>query len=144
MDKIKFTKKVPAYTGAAATLKQTGCGCYIIYKDNKPCYVGMSRTDLKKTLYRHFQEWNDRRSDWTRKKESIDRITYFGEDRNRFKIAVCWCKTPKLASILEAHLIFTLKPKDNSNKLMGIDNGELAMIKKEIFKQDIGISDIPF
>jgi len=144
MDKIKFTKKVPAYTGAACTLKQTGCGCYIIYKDAKPVYVGMSRTDLKKTLYRHFQEWNDRRTDWTRKKENIERVTYFGQDKGRFKISVCWCKTPRLAAIVESHLIFTLKPKDNSNKLLGIDQEETAEIKKEIFKQDIGINDLPF
>lgn len=60
---MKKSKKVLVYnkdgsTNVASVIGKAGV--YIIYNDeNKIQYVGHSRSDLYKTLTRHFQKWND-------------------------------------------------------------------------------------
>lgn len=110
---MKSTKFFPAYTGKNCTLKATGTGCYIIAKGNKIVYIGMSATDVKKTLYRHFQKWTDLRTGYTKKSQSYERVTYYGENKGLFNVKVIFCKTLHEAAILEHLLIRKLKPSDN-------------------------------
>lgn len=98
-------------------LKSTGCGVYLIKHKGKIVYVGLSRTDARKTMYRHFQVWNDRRTDWTKKMQPYDRVTYEGKNRADFLVKVIFCKTGIEAEILEQLLIGKFKPKDNSLKI---------------------------
>lgn len=73
-------------------------------------YVGHSRKDVYKTMYRHFQTWNDR----TRSREK--RVTY---PRSGYEVRIIWTRTGEQAVQLEAALILKLQPRDNPNKLAG-------------------------
>lgn len=115
--KMKSTGFFKPYTGDQYSLKSTGCGVYIIKYREKIIYVGMSRKDVRNTLYRHFQQWNDKRADWTKKMQPYDRVTYAGKDRSQFLIKVIFCKGAIETEILEQLLIKKLRPKDNSLKL---------------------------
>jgi hypothetical protein len=75
-------------------------GVYLIKQDSKIVYVGYSIGSLYKTIYRHFQDWNDK---------AQDRKVY---DKTGVKIRVFFC-TPKQADRLETYLIQKLKPRDN-------------------------------
>lgn len=112
MPRFKKTKLVKPYTNGKPTLKKLyKPGAYIIYKDpgtdekKVPLYVGFSGSNVYKTLYRHFQSWNDR---------SQVRTTYskFGP----YKVRVILCG-PKTAANLERVLLSKLQPKDNPRKL---------------------------
>jgi len=116
--KLKATGFFKPYTADGQySLKSTGCGVYLIKYRDKVIYVGMSRKDVKNTLYRHFQQWTDRRADWTKKLQPYDRVTYNGKNREDFLIKIIFCKGAMEAEILEQLLIKKLKPKDNSLKL---------------------------
>jgi excinuclease UvrABC nuclease subunit len=66
-------------------------------------YVGYSATNLYKTLYRHFQTWND---------SAQNRFVY---DRNKYTVRVI-LTIPTRAAQLEKALILKYKPRDNKNK----------------------------
>jgi hypothetical protein len=102
---MKKTKKFKPYTGNKCTLTKTGAGTYIIYKNNKPAYVGYSASNVKKTMYRHFQEWND---------PTQKRVVY--KQLHNIECRVIFT-TAKRASILEEALILKLLPIDNSQKI---------------------------
>jgi len=83
-------------------------GVYIIKKNDKIIYIGYSNSDLYKTLYRHFQTWND--------KQSPERISYKNQlKNNEFMVRVVYC-SPKRAEALEKALILKHRPKDNKLK----------------------------
>lgn len=113
MSKIKKSKLKPAYTKrwdrmrpSASFPKRNKAGVYIIYKSHKAVYVGFSRTDVYKALYRHFQKWNDPRQ---------VRVTYSGSNEH-IKVRVIYCNTSINADRLEKALIIKLKPVDNPQK----------------------------
>lgn len=80
-------------------------GVYLIKskRSDKIIYVGYSETQLYKTIYRHFQEWNDRNQ---------DRFTY---NKTGYLVRIIFT-TPGRAAILEKYLIKKLKPRDNKDK----------------------------
>lgn len=81
-------------------------GVYMIYDKNSTLrYVGFSGYDVYKTMYRHFQSWNDPRQ---------IRVTYprFGG----YKVRLIYCSTAKQAAKLEKALILKYSPPDNPNK----------------------------
>ena len=82
----------------SASKKQSGV--YFI-KDTagKIVYVGYSSTQLYKTIYRHFQEWNDKKQ-----KRYIYPRTY--------KVRIIFT-TPARAALLEKYLINKFMPQDN-------------------------------
>ena len=83
-------------------------GVYIIRKANteKIIYVGSSKSQIKKTIYRHFQEWSsDREQRHERKVYSKTGI--------EIKILLC---TPARALNLEKLLIIKHQPIDNPIK----------------------------
>jgi hypothetical protein len=81
-------------------------GVYLIKKNNKVVYVGESHTNnLYKTLYRHFQFWND--------KVPQKRVT-FKNDRSSGKIKVRVIITTKSQAVrLQKYLIKKIKPSKN-------------------------------
>lgn len=105
--RLKKTPWFSPYDKAGnCTLKDTGTGVYLIKSDNGPLvYIGYAGTDLKKTMYRHFQQWND---------PTQKRATY---NKNGYKCRVIWVSTAKNAYDLENSLILRLKPRDNEQKL---------------------------
>lgn len=116
---MKRTKFFKPYNDkkTICTLKSSGAGVYIIKHLNKLVYIGYSATDVKKTMYRHFQKWTDNRSTYTKGAEPYERVTYINRFNNdEYKCKVIFC-TPTQAAILEQALILKLKPRDNSLKL---------------------------
>jgi len=79
-------------------------GVYMIYKNKVLRYVGFSASNVYKSLYRHFEEWNDRQQ---------KRVTY--TNLKDIKVRVIYC-SPTRAYSLEKALIIKLKPKDNPLK----------------------------
>jgi excinuclease UvrABC nuclease subunit len=108
---MKISKFFPPYYKSndldKCTLKtdyQKKSGVYFI-KDNTntTIYIGHSSTNLYKTIYRHFQEWNDKRQ---------ERKVY-----NKFNYTIrIITTTPTQAPRLETYLIKKLKPRDNEIK----------------------------
>lgn len=83
-------------------------GVYLIYKSNKLMYVGFSRTDVYKALYRHLQEWND---------STQQRITY--KQLKNITVRVVYTRTGIKARQLEEALILKHKPPHNINRYDG-------------------------
>lgn len=106
MKQTKFFKpyKKPQSTNLKFTDGKSGV--YLIkYKGaTKPVYVGMSSSNLYKTITRHFQSWDDPRQ---------VRVTY--SQKADILIRVIFT-TPKQAERLEKYLVLKYKPEDNPNK----------------------------
>lgn len=110
-------------------------GVYIIFKKNEIVYVGYSGYNVYKTLYRHFQSWND---------PVQVRVTYNKTDPN-IKVRVIYCNSRK-AKNLESALIIKFEPKDNPQKLLNLlmNNKEKKVIE-ELENEFIMINgDLPF
>jgi len=108
MQKFKYRApyKKNGKTNFPETSKKTGV--YLIKKNDKIIYIGYFAYDLYKTIYRHFQEWND--------KDQPTRITYKNQlSRENFTIRVVYCSN-KRAAALEKALILKHLPKDNKIK----------------------------
>jgi len=124
--KLKATRFFKPYDqDGSYNLKNTGTGVYIIKKNDVILYVGLSLTDVRSTLYRHFQKWIDKRTNWTKKSQMYERVTYYGENRNMFLVKVIFTPTKNEAAILENLLILKLKPRDNTLKLELYSNKEM-------------------
>lgn len=96
-------------------------GVYLIYKHNTLLYVGFSRTDVYKSLYRHLQDWTDERQ---------QRITY--KNLGGIKVRVIYTSTGAKAKRLEGALILKHKPPHNINKYKGYF---LDKLDKQIIKE---------
>lgn len=119
MSKLKATGFFKPYTPTGNyNLRNTGKGVYIIKKNGKTLYVGLSLSDVQTTLYRHFQKWTDNRSEWTKRTGApYERVTYYGEKRDLFTVKVIYCQTDKVCRLVEYLLIKKLKPRDNTLKM---------------------------
>lgn len=86
--------------------KKFQSGVYLIKNihSGKIIYVGRSLTNLYKTIYRHFQQWNDYRYG-----QRIDRIVY---DKTGYQIRIIFV-SPSQVPRLEAYLINKYLPRDN-------------------------------
>ncbi len=80
-------------------------GVYLIFSERtgKPVYIGYSERNLYKTIYRHFQSWND---------SQTNRKVY---NKTGYKVRVIFT-TPGRAFLLEKYLIMKIKPRDNKEK----------------------------
>jgi excinuclease UvrABC nuclease subunit len=108
-------------------------GVYIIKSktDGKVKYVGHSTTSLKKTLYRHFQNWNDRQQ---------DRQVY---DKNKYLIKI-YRTSKAVAPRLEKYLIDKFKPVHNKMKYPSLfEQGEQENPYKNFF-QSYTTEELPF
>ncbi|MCX6252270.1 MAG: GIY-YIG nuclease family protein [Bacteroidetes bacterium] len=82
-------------------------GIYIIKENDKIVYVGSSRTNLYRTLYRHFEHWKHR---------TQEVVTYVNKmNRQRYTVRIVLC-TAVQAIRLERALVIRHKPRDNENK----------------------------
>lgn len=92
-------------------------------------YVGSSRTQLKKTIYRHFEQWTDKQHKSNR---SFERKTYpkFGYEIRFFKC------TASQAVRMEKYLIQKMQPKDNPLKYSQL--GYVEIVKgKHLYNEAI-------
>lgn len=92
-------------------------GVYFLKEGEQIIYVGYSGSQLCKTIYRHFQTWNDSQQ---------ERFVY---DPQKIKVRIIFLNDKKRAEVLEKYLVKKLKPRDNKQKF---ENEELN--KKEILQ----------
>ena len=78
-------------------------GVYFIKEGDQIIYVGYSGSQLCKTIYRHFQSWNDKQQ---------ERYIY----PHSCKVRVIFLNSAKRAAELEKYLVKKLRPRDNKNK----------------------------
>ena len=129
---MKKTKLLPPYENGTrkTTFKQRNkAGVYLIWKNGLVRYVGMSQTDVYKSLYRHFQDWNDK---------TQERVVY--KYLKDVKCRVIYC-TASQAVRLEKALIVRLKPTDNPSKF---EQYTLDLKDKEIITQVQQADEVPF
>jgi hypothetical protein len=130
---LKKSRFVNPYlkNGRTAFPETTGkAGVYVV-RDGKNVirYVGYSGTNLYKTMYRHFQSWQDR---------SQVRVTY---PKTGFQVKVFVC-TPKQAAALEEVLRRKLKPRDNPQPLPFDWKATAYHVQTEMTAEQIAFSDI--
>lgn len=108
--RLRRTRFLPPYLPSGrTTFSEAGCpGCYIITKAGRIRYVGFSANNVYKTLYRHFQKWNDPRQ---------ERVTYM--QRHDVRVRVLYTPSAAKARELERALIIKHQPPDNTDKLKG-------------------------
>ena len=105
MKKTRFKEPYNKKGGTNFRFTNNKSGVYLVKdKDGKIVYVGMSASNLYKTIYRHFQSWKD---------STQIRVVY---PKYGYTVRVV-LTTPKRAYLLESALILKMKPKDNPNKL---------------------------
>lgn len=118
---------------------QNKAGVYLIYRGDEIVYIGFSGTNLYKTMYRHFQKWND--------KTQI-RVVY--NDLSDITVRVVYCISKSHASRLEKALINKYKPKDNPLQYTSYEPTKGDKVKlDEYLNQDVKPianfeGDIPF
>lgn len=107
---MKIFKFHPPYRANGRTTfpeTKSRSGVYLIKENAKLVYIGHSQTNLYKTLYRHFQEWNHK---WQ------EVISYASRrKRNKYTVRIIFC-TPAQAVRLERALVMKHQPRDNSIK----------------------------
>lgn len=135
MKKFKFLPpyKSPGKTNFPQTQKKSGV--YIIKEDNKIVYVGMSGTNLYRTLYRHFEAWKHKYQEVT---------TYQSRLKlHKYTVRVIFC-TSNQAARLERILIKKIKPRDNDVKY---ENYKIEFQDNKIYNsyQDcMTLDEVPF
>ena len=97
--------KPPFYIdGKTSFSLQNISGVYMIYEDGKLVYIGYSKKDVYKALYRHFYPY--------REKPKQERK--YWKDTKNIKVRVIYTNTPGRAENLEIALIQKYKPKLNT------------------------------
>jgi excinuclease UvrABC nuclease subunit len=104
MSKIYKQRRCKPYQANGKTTfnVQNKPGVYMIYKDEEIVYIGFSGTNLYKTMYRHFQKWED---------SNQIRVTY--SNLKNITVRVVYTISKQHAFKLEKALIKKYKPKDN-------------------------------
>lgn len=101
-------------------------------------YIGFSKGNLYKTIYRHFQRWVDT------SREVKTRFTY---NKTGYQVRVIFT-TPHRAEYLEKYLILKMKPRDNKLKYDSYLNFEQKEIAETTLKDTEYFSgsekDFPF
>ena len=130
----------PYQKDGSTTFKLRGkSGLYIIFLKGKIDYVGYSATDIYKTLYRHFQKWNDK---------TQVRVAY--SDLKDITVRVIYTKNAAIAERLENALIVKYRPEANPNKyetkeLTATDENNLTeYINEETNPIIVSEEDLPF
>ncbi len=134
---MKKSKKFKPYTNTGrCTLQPTEgakSGVYMIEKAGKIVYVGYSASNLYKTMYRHFQSWDD---------PAQRRVTYANQKDIFCRVIFC---PPTKAALLEEALILKYKPRDNEQKLQLYSNKQRDQIINEFEESGvIALKDVPF
>jgi len=128
--KIKFSligKKTPYDKNGKTNFPNTWAkkGVYIIYENNVVVYVGSSRYNLYKTMYRHFEAWHN----------ITQKVVTYKNRQKKYTVEVFECGFKDVLT-LETRFILKYKPRDNKNKL------ERVKSKKTEKKGDTFIKEI--
>lgn len=94
-------------------------GVYFIKEDGVITYIGMSKSNVHKALYRHFQVWNDNRNRYMPKEvfPPYERTTYVDtRHTKKYEVSIINCNNPYHAAILEKIYIQKHQPRDNKEK----------------------------
>lgn len=116
-------------------------GVYLIYVNDLIDYIGYSGTNLYKTLYRHFQRWNDK---------SQIRVTYSKQQLKNVTVRVVYTRTAAHAFKLEKALINKYKPAANPTQYESYEptKGDIAKLDEYLASQTNPIAefygDVPF
>ena len=128
MIKEKYKNLNPYNDKGKPTFKKRNVkGVYIIRNKNQILYVGYSGTDLYKTMYRHFQKWNDK-----------DQVRVEYKNIKNLKVDIILTSTKIEASRLEKALIIKYKPRDNPEQYwlnFDTDNKEQEIYKEYTYKK---------
>lgn len=110
---MKITnRKTPYVNGKPRYKVRQRPGVYLIFKNNELRYIGYSSSDIYKTLYRHFQTWNDNKQ---------VRIIYKSTDE-KISVRVIYTNTAAQAAKLERALIIQYAPPDNPQQYIEFEN----------------------
>ena len=103
-----YRTKSGAYRTTLQYITRSQCGVYIIRsrKTKEILYVGYSSGQLYKTLYRHFQKWDDK---------TQYRASY--SQKSAYEVMVVLTMSCKLSYIIEQYYHKTLKPRDGIRRL---------------------------
>lgn len=111
-------------------------GTYLIYRAGRLVYVGFSSYNVYKTLYRHFQNWNDPQQ---------VRIVYDKNDPD-IKVRVIYT-TAARARKLEKAIIIKYQPKNNPDKYenyLDLNRQESKVIAEAENEFTANNDDLPF
>lgn len=101
-------------------------GVYTIWEGSKRVYIGHSRSDLYKTILRHFQEWRDR--------AQPTRISYRGKlNKHTYRVSGFLTK-PTDAIPLETELLLKYRPRDNKGKINDVSRIQRNRAKERMRK----------
>jgi hypothetical protein len=114
---MRRTKYLPPYTDTGRTTfpARQRAGVYVIRKAGRLRYIGFSRSDVYKALYRHFQTWNDR-------SRPDPRIVY--RNLGDVTVRVIYTDSAQQAGRLERALIIRFTPPDNPQQLLDYQETE--------------------
>lgn len=107
-----------------------GAGVYFIRnaQSEKIIYIGSSTSQLKATIYRHFQTWTDRQD---KNNRQFERTTYGKGDQWEIRFITC---TPTQATRAEMYLIRKHQPRDNPIKYHNLGPEEIEAGRKVVEK----------
>ncbi len=135
MKKFKF---LPPYTPEGkttfpATVDRSGV--YLVKENGKVVYIGMSKINLYRTLYRHFQAWS----------HSLQEVTTYQSrlKKNKYTVRVVLC-TPSQAERLERALIIKNKPRDNELKYKGYQLKFTDIKVEHEYSKALTLEEMPF
>jgi hypothetical protein len=113
-------------------------GVYLIVQGKKVIYVGHSSSDVKKTCYRHFQEWNDSSGGY---RTNVLRLDHFVcnsyKEKHSLRLKFYFCKNVADVRTLELYFILKYKPVNNDIKYSTYfeSKEEIVIFNVEVEKQ---------
>jgi excinuclease UvrABC nuclease subunit len=132
---MKVSRFQPPYRSTGRTTfpeMMNKSGVYLIKENGRLVYVGVSLTNLYRTMYRHFEQWNHSGQGVT---------TYYGKmKKNDYTVRVILCSKAQ-ASRLEKALIKKHRPRDNENKYKSY---ELVLEDSKVFTDYQNSEIVPF
>ena len=136
---MRRTKYLPPYTDTGRTTfpARQRPGVYVIKKAGRLRYIGYSRSDVYKALYRHFQAWND-------SSRPEPRVVY--RNLNDVRVRVIYTDSPAQASRLERALIIRFTPPDNPQQLLNLTTtADMERTMHAAANAEwLPVSDVPF
>lgn len=134
MKKFKF---LPPYKKEGKTTfpaTRGRSGVYLIKEAAQLVYIGMSSTNLYRTLYRHFETWNADQEVTSYKK----RLTKY-----KYTVRIVLC-SPAQAVRLERALIIKYKPRDNHERYKNYKKTPADVKVVHEFSTQVPLNEMPF
>lgn len=139
--KLVKTKPLPPYNekGKPNFPVRNVPGVYVVLKAGAIVYAGYSKNNLYRTMYHHFQNWND----------STNQYRAIWKNLEGIKVYVIYCDSGRVAKLLENAIIIKHRPKANVNVYDGFitDEKEDKLLKEAQKAFGINVNskeDLPF